>query len=197
MLDFKMSENLRSSKSMGLFFRNLFYLIFVFYFSSVQSSSPRNVQFFPQSIISPEQSVTESMSTNVTKYDTEYVTFLQEENHHPSSRQKRYVYLNVQSNLDVGFLCVIPITIVLPQMSNLFNKWRRRRSKRSSPQSDDEPLFEDDDPLVQKHLDKISAYFELLDVSESEILSLKIWLMLILKIFSADFRAYLPTPRNL
>jgi hypothetical protein len=113
-------------------------------------------------------------NSNISSYDEEYRIFENEQEKLPSiskSRGKRYIYLNVQSNLDVGFLCVIPISIVLPKMSNLFNSWRRRRRRRSVGNEEAEiwPDFtqeKNNNPMIQPALDKILWYFELLNVSK-------------------------------
>lgn len=78
------------------------------------------------------------------------------------SRQKRYVYLNTESLVNVGFLIVIPITIVLPAMTNLFNIWRRKRSVPSSFYSN---YTIDNDPKRRTQTSKIASYFDLIHVS--------------------------------
>jgi len=104
------------------------------------------------------------LSSNVSHgklaYDEEYKLFQLD---HAKKRKKRFVYYNIDSLFDVGFLVVIPITVVVPGMSNLFNTWRRRRSV-----DDGNNRFEDDyedHPNIQPQLDRISAYFDLLNVS--------------------------------
>lgn len=99
-------------------------------------------------------------------YEEEYKLFLSElENgtakNNGKSRQKRYVYLNTETNLDVGLFIVIPVTIVLPSMSNLFNVWRR---KRSLDNFNFNTTSDETDPFVQSQLDRVSAYFELMNV---------------------------------
>jgi len=76
-------------------------------------------------------------------------------------RQKRFLYLNIDGSLDVGFLLTIPFTIVLPPMSNLFNAWRYRR-RRSDPISDEE----ENDPILQHSVNRIQSYFELIQIPE-------------------------------
>lgn len=76
------------------------------------------------------------------------------------SRAKRFIYMNTDTFVAVALLVGVPLSIVLPSLGNIFNKWRRRRS---TGESDAYP-FTEDDPAVQPKLDRISTYFNLVDV---------------------------------
>lgn len=80
------------------------------------------------------------------------------------SRSKRFIYFNVNSALDFGFLLTIPITIVLPPMSNLFNSWKYSKRSARSLMEDEENVLEEDSPVIQPYLDRVNSYFELIKV---------------------------------
>ncbi|CAG7786497.1 unnamed protein product [Allacma fusca] len=77
------------------------------------------------------------------------------------SRSKRFITFNVLAPIDIGLLLAIPITLILPSMTNLFTK----RVKKSIPADMDPEVYEDD-PIVQNHLDRVSNYFDLLQIPE-------------------------------
>ncbi|CAL8114240.1 unnamed protein product [Orchesella dallaii] len=110
----------------------------------------------------------EDFSNRKLNFDEEYRLFEEElekgvAKNTGKSRQKRYVYLNTETNVDLGFLIVIPITVVLPAMTNLFNKWRRRRSV-----SDYSANFSSEiNPMAQAELNRVQSYFELIDIPET------------------------------
>lgn len=79
------------------------------------------------------------------------------------SRQKRYVFLNTESAVNVGFLVVIPVTVIIPSMTNLFNVWRR---KRSIQQDSFYNITLEGDSYLQSQADRVSAYFDMIHVSD-------------------------------
>lgn len=100
-------------------------------------------------------------------FDAEYKLFLEELDNGTAkagvkSRQKRYVYLNTETNLDVGYLIVIPITVVLPPMTNLFNTWRRKRSLDNFAAN---ITSEEQSPVLQQQVDRITSYYDLINVN--------------------------------
>lgn len=100
-------------------------------------------------------------------FDEEYKLFLEELDNGTAkagvkSRQKRYVYLNTETNLDVGYLIVIPITVVLPPMTNLFNTWRRKRSLDNFAAN---TTSEEQSPVLQQQVDRITSYYDLINVN--------------------------------
>jgi hypothetical protein len=123
------------------------------------ASGDNKVRVRSESVLVPNSAVSNSSELEVS-YDEEYQLF---EKDYPKRRRKRFIYYNVDSNFDVGYLVVIPITVVVPGMSNLFNKWRRRRS--IGFEDSETNLEFEDHPTLEPHLDRISTYFDLLNVS--------------------------------
>jgi hypothetical protein len=103
-------------------------------------------------------------SKHEVSYEEEYEAFQEDliSSIPSKSRSKRFIYLNSDTSSACALLLGFPLTIVLPSLSNVFNKWRRRRSVRDTEYLENNY---EDDPEVQPHLDKISTYFELVDVS--------------------------------
>ncbi|ODN03507.1 hypothetical protein Ocin01_03151 [Orchesella cincta] len=111
----------------------------------------------------------ENLANGKISFDEEYRLFEEEleqgiAKRSGKSRHKRYVYWNTEANVDVGFLIVIPITVVLPSMTNLFNKWRRRRSVSDY---DSANFTSEINPMAQAELNRVQSYFELIDIPET------------------------------
>ena len=144
----------------------LFFTVIIYCFSSSEL-----VQGFDNTVEFNNKSLPHTMSTE--KYfkdlssDEEEVSVLDvpteekdgETHLHGKRRTKRFITYNVLAPIDIGLLLAIPITLILPSISNLFNK----RVKRSLPMELGSDIYEDE-PIVQTHLDRISNYFELLQV---------------------------------
>jgi len=107
----------------------------------------------------------------------------QEELHH---RSKRYVVYNTDTTMALALIVGLPLTIVLPTLSNVFGDFglgnlnffgRKRRSinpknNRSNVINDsDYDILDDQDfidgPEFQPTLSKLSAYFELVQVKKT------------------------------
>lgn len=61
--------------------------------------------------------------------------------------------------MSVAFLLGVPLSFVLPSMTNLFNSWRRKRSIDESGST--AWMAQDASP----EMEKVNTYFQLLDVS--------------------------------
>jgi len=109
-------------------------------------------------------SIVPNASRTEISYETEYRAFQDDliKSIPGKSRSKRFVYLNSDTSFAVALLLGVPLTAVLPSLSNVFNKWRKRRSVRDTSELDYDFI---DNPDAQAHLDKIATYFELVDVS--------------------------------
>ncbi|CAL8095081.1 unnamed protein product [Orchesella dallaii] len=114
--------------------------------------------------LSPSSHLRLSPDSDMT-YEEEYRHFETEQSSSNShlSREKRFIYLNVDSNMAMALLVSIPLTFVLPSMTNLFNSWRRKRSIEDSSTNS---LNIQDNPVVKPDMDKVFSYFQLLDIPE-------------------------------
>lgn len=79
------------------------------------------------------------------------------------SRSKRFIYMNYDTYVAVALLVGVPVSLVLPSLGNLFSKWRRKR--RSALENEHDIFYSQDHPTLQPELDRISTYFDLVDVS--------------------------------
>ena len=86
-----------------------------------------------------------------------------------NARVKRTVIYNSEAPLDVVLVFTVPITVILPVLQNVFTnlnwskifKWKR--SIDDGEESENE--YVEESSVVQPHLDKITGYFEAMNVS--------------------------------
>jgi len=92
---------------------------------------------------------------------------------HPHSRQKRFIYFNTQSPVDIGLLITLPLSFALPT----FNLKTSRRFSRSIngdvndimanlTTEDILPIDSYDEPAYSVELGKMLTYFTILEVDE-------------------------------
>ncbi|ODM99909.1 hypothetical protein Ocin01_06777 [Orchesella cincta] len=98
-------------------------------------------------------------------YEEEYKHFEADQGSSSShlSREKRFIYLNVDANMAMAMLVSIPLTFILPSMTNLFNSWRRKRSIEDSSL---QTMNIQENSVVKPDMDKVFSYFQLLDIPE-------------------------------
>lgn len=87
----------------------------------------------------------------------------------PKKRSKRFLFLNMDGSFAVGFLLTIPLTIVLPPMSNLFNAWRYSRRFRRDVS---EELTYEEDAVLQPSVERVQTYFDFLKVKHFVLINL-------------------------
>lgn len=104
-------------------------------------------------------------SNPLVSYEEEYSAFeaselLNFKTSEGKNRAKRFVYLNSDTFMAVALLVGVPVSLILPSLSNIFNKWRRRRSIDDIEEFQSFPQEDINNP----ELDRISTYFQLVDV---------------------------------
>jgi len=85
----------------------------------------------------------------------------------PKHRSKRFIHLNIFGTFDVGWLIIIPVILVLPNWSNIFNVFRKRRRRSISSNQGktiNQISYSLENPAAQIQLDKVISYFNLLEV---------------------------------
>lgn len=68
----------------------------------------------------------------------------------------------------VALLIGVPLSFVLPSMSNLFNSWRKKRSIQDTTENSWMVYGQN---VAKPEMEKVYTYFQLLDVSDKKSLS--------------------------
>lgn len=122
--------------------------------------------------ISPEEFVACEMEA----FEREKDQFLKE-THLESTRSKRTIKFNGRAPIDLGMLFGFPLTLTLPSLSNYFqfNKDKKKRSIPTEVESED--VYEEN-PFLQPQVDRISAYFHLINVTSHSkvVFNIEVWL---------------------
>ncbi|XP_076049867.1 uncharacterized protein LOC143030590 [Oratosquilla oratoria] len=77
-----------------------------------------------------------------------------------SDREKRYIFINTQAPITLGFLLNMPISLALPTLAN-----KGRSLNDIDMDMDDSPDFLYVEPAYQEPLSKLEVYFATLEVS--------------------------------
>lgn len=119
----------------------------------------------------PKLSVAEIARLELEQFELEKDAFILELQHEGieqvhNGRVKRTVLYNSEAPLDVVLVFAIPLTVLLPVLTNVFNNlnWSKIFKWKRSVDNLEEEVYDEDSSIVQPHLDKLSGYFELMRV---------------------------------
>ncbi|CAG7830502.1 unnamed protein product [Allacma fusca] len=96
----------------------------------------------------------------------------EEESHKVLSRQKRFIFFNTQTPVDIGLLITVPLTFALPTFSLKTSRRFRRESEVDQELTfnmtadDILPRGSYDDAAYSHELQRMSTYFSVLEIEE-------------------------------